>query len=192
MGKHLKAVLLLAAISLLLLPQAIAEHPSQGAGYGSGCPTKGGGKSECPILGKFFKKAHMILKNKEELGLTDAQYDEIKDLKLQAKKAKIQQKADKELFILDVDAKLREEAVDLDQLKEMIDEGFESMSDGVKSSAEMYVELKNVLTNEQKAKLKSLWKAKKHHYSDSGRQWKDRSQSNREYRIKSGLGENTE
>src|SRR3989338_5299836 len=94
--RGLIALVLLLAVGLCFLPAASADH---GQGCGSaGCPmaNKGGEEQyQCPITAKFFKKAHFMLDNKEELGLSEDQVKSIKALKLEVKKAYIQQSAGK-------------------------------------------------------------------------------------------------
>ena len=45
------------------------------------------------LEGKFFQKTCLILKNRDELGLSDKQIKKIKDLKIETKKDLIRKKA---------------------------------------------------------------------------------------------------
>ena len=78
--------LMLILILSYLVPavHAYEGKKTKGHQYAYDCKkTKGHQKD---FGGKVFHKAHFLLKNKEELGLSDKQVKEIKDLKLKAKK----------------------------------------------------------------------------------------------------------
>lgn len=123
---------------------------------GSDCD-KGGG---CPILGKIMKKAHFFLENKSEIGLSEEQVSKIKAIKLATKKSEVKMGADMQLFMMDLDAKLGEEKVDVAGISSMIDEGMAAMATSSKTSIQWYADLKAVLTADQMAKAKEIWKKK--------------------------------
>ncbi len=108
--------------------------------------------------GKVFHKAYFLLKNKEELGLSDEQVKEIKDLKLKVKKDSITRKAEIETLALDIKAKMHEETIDTEDINGLIDKKYELKKAKSKSLVEAYVTLKDILTKEQKKELKSLYK----------------------------------
>jgi len=141
-------------IAILAFPTALSY-----ADHGQ-CPTGKGGH-KCPVTEKFMKKAHFILENKDEIGLTEEQVKTIKDLKLKVKKGAIKQGADLEIMMLDVEDKMSEDQVDVEGINAMIDEGFGSMSDTTKEVVSDYAKLKGTLTPEQMTKLKSIWAKKK-------------------------------
>ena len=124
---------------------------------------RGFNKSEkyaCPITAKLMKKGKFFLAHETELGLSEEQVDQIKAIKLDTKKAAARQKAEHEIFMLDMESKLSETAVDVDGISRMIDEQIPMMTQGAKKTVEDFAKLKAVLTPEQLAKAKELWKAK--------------------------------
>lgn len=118
-------------------------------------------QSQCPITRKFMMKAHALLENQKELGLSADQVKTIKDLKLQMEKDSIRQKADQEIFQLDLKSKLGEDKIDVEGTNALIDKAFASSTAAAKSNLEAYAKLKNVLTPDQLAKMKDFWKNKK-------------------------------
>ncbi len=142
-------------IAILAFPASLSY-----ADHGGQCPAGKGGY-QCPITEKFMKKAHFILENKDEIGLTEEQVKTIKDLKLKVKKGAIKQGADLEMMMLDLEGKMSEDQVDVEGINAMIDEGFSSMSGATKEVVSDYAKLKGTLTPEQMTKLKSIWAKKK-------------------------------
>ena len=167
------AILLFAG--LLAAAPAAWAHEHEGSEGRAGCALKGGdcehdsdcddcakgSASHCPIAAKFFMKAHVYLENKDELGLTDEQVETIKKLKSEMKKLYIRQDADMEIGMMDMEEKLSAPQVDVEGLNKMIDDGMAGMTATAKSAVASYAKLKTVLTPEQAAKAKTLWKAKK-------------------------------
>ena len=147
-----RLIVLVLVVSLALMASyAYAE----GEGYGK---TKG---HHWDFEEKVFHKAMLLIKNQEELGLTDEQIKKVKDLKIATKKGVIKKKADIEILSLDIKAALWEDVVDLNALNALIDTKYELKKEKTKSLVAAYVELKGVLTEEQKAKLKDLCKKDK-------------------------------
>lgn len=126
-----------------------------------GRSSEGKGEYQCPITEKFMKKAHFILENKDEIGLSEEQAKTIQALKLKVKKGAIRQGADLEMLMLDVEGKMMEDQVDVEGISAMIDEGFGLVSDSTKEVVSDYAKLKATLTPEQMTKLKSIWAKKK-------------------------------
>ena len=117
---------------------------------------------QCPVTAKFFKKASFLLGNQTELGLSDEQGDTIKALKMDVKKTYIQQMADMQVWMLEIEAKMSTDKINVDELNDLIDKGSASMTASVKKVVAAYAKLKAVLNNEQVAKAKTIWKGKKH------------------------------
>ncbi len=164
MRKFLLAFLVLG--SAFLTQNVWAECP-MGKGDCQGqkqCAVSGGhGQDEsspCPIIDKIMKKAHFLLENWEEIGLSQEQVNTIKDLKLQDKKSMIRGGADMEIMMLDMKSKLSEEVLDVEGMNAMIDEGMAQMTQSAKASVDVYAKLKAVLTPEQVEKAKALWTKK--------------------------------
>ena len=107
---------------------------------------------------KIEAKAHMFLKNKEELGLSDEQVQQIKALKLQAKKESIKQNAEIEVIGLDIKSQMWEDVIDAQAISVLIDKKYEIKKGMAKSLINVYAELKTILTDRQKTKLKELYK----------------------------------
>src|SRR3989338_2877836 len=154
-------------LSLTLVQTAWAECPMGGGScQGHKQCAVGGGRGEeesypCPIIDKIMKKAHFLLDNKDEIGLSDEQVDTVKGLKLQAKKSMIRGEADMQIMMLDMKSKLREDIFDAEGINAMIDDGMAQMTQSAKASVDVYAKLKAVLTPEQVEKAKALWTKKK-------------------------------
>ena len=107
---------------------------------------------------KFSYKARFILENKKELGLLDEQVKKIKDLKIEAKKDLIRKKAELDILALDIKGELWRDTIDTDRVNKLIDKKYELKKEKAKSLVNTYVALKNILTDEQREKMKELRK----------------------------------
>lgn len=150
---------------LVLAGNAWADHGGAQCPVGGDRKTCGQSRYEdqsypCPILDKAMKKAHFYLDHQDELGLSEEQIRSVKDIKMWFKKQMIRGQADMEIMMLDMKSKLNEEAVDVEGINTMIDEGMAGMAKSAKDSVEAYAKLKSVLTPEQIAKAKEIWKKK--------------------------------
>lgn len=106
---------------------------------------------------KFICKAHVILKNKDELGLTDGQVEKVKELKLNTKKELIRTDAEIKIMALDIKAGLYQEAVDAKAVNALVDKKYDLKKAKAKSLVSAYAELKGILDEEQMAKLKDVY-----------------------------------
>ena len=106
----------------------------------------------------FMKKAHFFLENKAKLGLTADQVSQIKTMRTNMVKTMIRNKAEQEIFMLDMKTKLSEPVLDVEGINTMIDQAMAGMSTGAKGSVAALAELKGLLTEEQMTKAKELWK----------------------------------
>jgi Spy/CpxP family protein refolding chaperone len=138
-----------------IVPIVMADDHGKGMGPGPGHHGKKGNLQE-----KLMMKAHFLLKNKEELGLTDEQVAKIKALKINTKKALIKQKADIEIIAIDIKAALFEDTIDKVAVGKLIDQKYEIKKTSAKTLVNAMADLKTVLTDEQKEKCKELFKAK--------------------------------
>lgn len=127
----------------LLTSQAYAEHGRMKGGYGD-------------MEEKVCRKAGWIIKNQEELGLSDEQVGKINDLNLATKKDMIKKKAEIEILSLDIKAGLREDEIDIAGLNALIDKKYEIKKEKTKSLVSAYAALKGILTEEQQKKIKEL------------------------------------
>lgn len=127
-----------------------------------------GGHGKKGLEDKFSCKAHMILMNKEELGLSDKQVAKIKDLKLKTKKDAIRKKAEIDILALDIKAAMYGDTIDTDAVNKLIDEKYELKKEKTKSLVAAYATLKGTLTDDQKAKLKDIYKNCKKQMTQGG------------------------
>lgn len=117
----------------------------------------------------FFHKAHFILKNGKELGLSDEQEAAIHDLKREAKKTLIRKKADAKIVQVDIMAELYVDKPDTKKVNELIDKKYEIKKSLAGALADSYVKLKSTLTAKQLDKLKEVKRAgAKKRWSGSG------------------------
>ncbi|GEM_PF-1961450 len=107
---------------------------------------------------KLSEKAHFILKNRTKLGLTDEQVKEIKAMKIAAKKDKIAKEAEIDTISVDIKAEMWKTPMDVGTIESLIDRKYELKKEKTKSMIRSYVKLENVLTEEQKQKMKELCK----------------------------------
>lgn len=123
-----------------------------------------GGKREWSHQGlgkKFFYKARLILKNRDELGLTGKQLKKIKSLKIKTKKYVIRKDAELSIIALDVKAAIMEKQIDTAAVNKLLDKKYDFKRDKAKSLLAAYAALKRILTDEQKGKLKNILKMHK-------------------------------
>jgi len=107
---------------------------------------------------KFFKKAHCILRNNDELGLTDEQYAKIKQLKLTTKKDLIMKEAEIEIVAIDIKALLWDDKIDVGEADKLLDKKYFLKKEKAKMLIRAYAALKDTLTQEQKDKLAEIRK----------------------------------
>jgi hypothetical protein len=162
-----KSISILAVLMGVLLAATVAFAECQ---HGKTCPMggkecsmkqgcdKSGEQYQCPVAGKFMKKAAFFLDNSTEIGLSDDQVGKIKVLKDDVQKIYVRQGADMQVFMIDLQAKMSEPKVDVDGINKMIDSSAAAMTQGTKSVVEKYAQLKAVLSDEQMNKAKAVWK----------------------------------
>ncbi len=163
-----KAILSLALSALVLFlssPAAFADYQG-GPCAGGKCPFKGRGMMAeemyaCPITQKVMTKAHFFLDNQKELELSDDQVRQIKEIKLETKKAYLRQMTEHQIFELDVQYKMSEPKLDRKGIDAMIDQVAKSMTASAKETVSAYEKLKAVLSEDQLKKAKDLWLGQK-------------------------------
>ncbi len=131
----------------LLMPAAYAREDKKMQGHQGG------------LKNKVFFKAHLLLKNQEELGLSAEQIKKIKKIKIDIKKDLIQKKAKIDLIVVDIKAQIWEDKINTKAINKLIDRKYELKKAKAKSLLQAYVSLKKILTDEQKERLKQLFKA---------------------------------
>ena len=95
----------------------------------------------------FCKKAKFILNNQDELGLSDKQVKQIKDLRSTTKRELIKRDAEIALATFDIKEKLHKDKVDVTGTNPLIDKKHE-----LKKAKEKYGSFKNVLLTEKEIK----------------------------------------
>jgi len=149
MVKRIMTIALLAVFAVsAFLPNAIAyDKQKQKACYGK--------KS---LNEKVLKKAYFFLKNADEIGLSDDQVMNVKEIKVAAKKEMIRKDADIELLKIDIKSKLYSDNINLDEINKLIDQKYKLKNEKAKYLVAKYAELKGMLTDEQMEKAIEIWK----------------------------------
>ena len=106
---------------------------------------------------KIAMKAHFIMKNQEELDITDEQIAKIKDIKVEYKKNKLKMEADIDIIAVDINSLMYEDAVNTEAINKLIDQKYEIKKAKAKAMIDSYAKLKAVLTKDQLKDMKSLW-----------------------------------
>ncbi len=114
------------------------------------------GKSDLET--KVCDKAHFLLKNQEELGLSADQVAKIEALKMNTKKDMIRRNAEIDILALDIKSALHAETIDTKAINELIDKKYDLKKEKAKAIVGAYAAIKETLTKEQKVKMKDLWK----------------------------------
>lgn len=124
------------------------------------CDGKKGKSYQWSLKDKFFKKAHFMLKSKADLQLSDKQAAKIKDLKFKTKKDLVMKEAEIEVVKIDITAALHKDVIDLKVVNSLNDKKYKLKKNKANAIAESFAALKNVLSDDQKQKLKSLYRSK--------------------------------
>jgi len=140
-------MLMLVGMTSLFAPAAEARHWS--------------GQRSQDLGTIFFYKAVVYLRHADEIGLTEDQVDKILKLKLAVKKEMIRKGADLAVLDLDLLTALREEKIDVKAVNLLVDQKFEVKKAMTKFSVQALADLKGILTPEQYAKMKDIWRGKK-------------------------------
>ncbi len=148
--RQIAVVVALVMTVALLCGAAFAEDCEKG---GSQCA-----KDKGCLEAKFCDKAHFLMKNQEEIGLSDDQIAKIKDIKLNNKKDLIRRDAEIEILALDIKSALYAETIDTKAVNALIDKKYDLKKEKTKALVGAYAALKEILTKEQKEKMKDLWK----------------------------------
>ena len=107
---------------------------------------------------KFSHKAYLILANEEKLGLSDGQVSKVKELKMNTKKDLIRTDAEIDILALEVKAEMWKDPIDTNAVDKLIDKKYDLKKEKMKSLVTACAALKDILTKEQKDKMKELWK----------------------------------
>lgn len=105
---------------------------------------------------KIFHNVRLALKNHEELGISDEQYEKLKTLKANTKKDLIKRKAEIDIIGVDIKSKLGQDIIDTKSINKLIDQKYELKKAKAKALVEAYAAFQNILTDDQKKKLKDI------------------------------------
>ena len=119
-------------------------------------------KKKMDLDEKFYYKAHLILKNAEELGLSEKRISDIKKLKVSVKKDLISRQAQIDLLAVDIKVEMWEDPMNLNAINSLIEQKYEIKKEKAKALIAAYAKLKGILSEEQKEALKGLYKKAKH------------------------------
>lgn len=140
---------------LLFLMTAALAFPSGASAY------QHEGQSHDGLKEQFFKKIHVLMMHQEELKIDDEQMTSLMNIKYAVKKAKIQANAQKELVMLDIYQELHNDSPDLDQLYSLLDQKMEASKTLSRALLKGIVDIKNILSDDQRKEMKKLCGMKK-------------------------------
>ncbi len=119
------------------------------------------GQSGMQLDKKFMKMAHMLIMNSDELGITDEQMAKIKDIKKRVMKDIITKKAEADVIKVDICSSLWEDTIDAEAVNMLVEKKYETKKALTKEIVKAIAELKGLLTDEQKTKMKKFCNEKK-------------------------------
>ena len=99
-----------------------------------------------------------MLKNEDELGLSDKQVAAIKELKFDTKRELVKRSAEIDLVKIDIKEKLYKDKVDVKGMDPLIDKKYELKKEKAKYLVKQYAALKGILTDKQLEEMKVLWR----------------------------------
>ncbi len=124
------------------------------AGFANHEHGKGGGDS---LEDMYFGKVYFLFQNKAELGLTEDQLNQIKDIKFDVKRMMIDTEAKKDLAMLDINQELHKDQPDVNKIDSFIDQKHTAKAAFTKNLVRSILNTKAILTPEQQAKAKELY-----------------------------------
>ncbi|MFH1552911.1 MAG: hypothetical protein ABID83_04670 [Candidatus Omnitrophota bacterium] len=105
---------------------------------------------------QFYGKVSSVLKNHEELGLSEEQIEAIKALKVKVKKYLIKQNAEIDVLTVEINTQTWEDTMNMGALNELVARQYGLKEEQQKYLAAAIAELKKILSQEQAKKVKSL------------------------------------
>ena len=143
-------VALIIAVGLIMVPMSVDACKK--------CPSKVSGKEQKKSLKeKFCKKTKFILQHKEMLGLTDDQYQKVEALKVKTKKDLIMKTAEIEVIVVDIKSELDNDPINVKTVNNLNDKKYDIKKQKANVLVQAFADLKNVLTEKQKAKMKAAF-----------------------------------
>ncbi|MFC1548813.1 Spy/CpxP family protein refolding chaperone [Candidatus Omnitrophota bacterium] len=137
---------------VVFLMFSVVPYIAQADGY------KGKGGYHKGLDEKIFYKAKFMLKNEDELELSDKQVDKIKEIKFATKRELVTKSAEIGLVKIDIKEKLHEDKVNVAGINPLIDKKYELKKEKAKYLVKQYAALKGVLTDKQLDEMKGLWR----------------------------------
>lgn len=113
-----------------------------------------GGISSDYIKDRFNQDRRRIIRYAEVLGLKDKQLDKIDLIKLNLEKEMVLYDARIEVIDLDLRAKLSEDQVDMNRVKELLNEKYVIERKRMEGQAAAYASLKGILSPEQREQMR--------------------------------------
>jgi hypothetical protein len=123
----------------------------------SKCSKKSSHSKKMDLDKKFYYKAHLILKNEKELGLSEKQVDQIKKLKISTKKDLISRQAQIDLIAVDIKSEMWEDPMDVAAINALIERKYGLKKGKAQSIVSALAKLKKILSEKQKEMLKELY-----------------------------------
>lgn len=150
-------VISLVVLGVVVLTTAYAYEGNMGwHGQKGGFGRHGYKRSD--VASSFFRKAGFLMREKESIGLSEDQILAVRNLKLEAVKSLIRNKADIKIIDLDIHSQLRQDRPDVVSIQKLIDSKYEAKKAFDKSMVDALVKLQAVPNDKQKEALKNLKK----------------------------------
>lgn len=146
----LSTLLLVAVMVFFMVPVSQAEM------YGKGKMMGGMKYHQKGLEGKFYNKVKFLLKNHEELALTDKQIDDIKALKYKVKKQVISKDTEIDMTKAELSEEMWKDEPDSAVLNKLIDKKYDLKKEKAKILSQGCLDLKGVLNKEQSKEAKKL------------------------------------
>ncbi|MGB2600850.1 MAG: hypothetical protein WBD00_07495 [Candidatus Omnitrophota bacterium] len=151
MRKRVLAIVLSAVVMVFFMA------PVSHAEMSGGCKMMKGGEHQKGLEGKFYKKVMFLLKNHEELDLTDKQIDDIKALKYKVKKEVISKDTSIDMTKAELSEEMWKDEPSSDILNKLTDRKYELKKEKDKILSKGILDLKAILTKEQAKECKKLY-----------------------------------
>ncbi len=148
---------LLASLIIAGMVMANTTTVQAWSGKKGGC-MKCASKAEKCKISKLKKKVKPLWKNQAELGITDDQLKQIKEIKHAAIKEMIQLKADKDIIMVDLKSAMKSPSINVGQVNSMIDAKYATKVKTAKTFVKALADIQQVLTEEQRVKWLEMCK----------------------------------
>ncbi len=107
---------------------------------------------------KVHDKAMIMLSKQDELGLSDDQVKQIKDLKHKVMKDMIRKDAEIDVLAIDIKSAMWEDSIDTEAVDKLLDAKYDLKKAEAKAIVAALADLQNILTKEQQDKMKAIVK----------------------------------